>query len=403
MGNDFGHPLDYSNKVRDIKGYTNVYKKGGINNVPMGQGSMSMGVKILQDMKKGEMYVTTNSGKKYVTKNGTLLPDASEIIKSGLNYGRGPAVMISGDPEFPQYSMWSASNTTAGGYEKIVINNKEDLDYAVKRLRKQTGPIESSEYGFAAVNPFLAAPRDLWSGVADFNRSSDKIGEQLLMPVVGSVADEFIPGIGLLLESTGVNKAITNAITQSSENRRKSKIHQSGRNLSYELSSQITDPRLEPAMRSAMLWSMHNAPGKYAKRLASAQTTGSDMRHKLMKMRFVNRHELAHNQSHELGENLARFEKIIPDFNYKGIRKQLNSTMPPKERLALVSKINRQIKSSLLPKMQKLQESALQAEQSPVGLDESIDQPTHSSPSPDDSNIINGDSELKLDNDKNIV
>ena len=141
-------------------------------------------MKILQDLQTSQLYVNTPAGQKvWLTSSGKPLPNAAQLIKQGTNWGVGPAVMISGNPLRPTYSMFSAGDESPGkGYKPITINSMADVKYAMSlnddayNTNKVTDSYlnnkNSGQFGLASVSgPFAPRPRDVWSGVADFNRA----------------------------------------------------------------------------------------------------------------------------------------------------------------------------------------------------------------------------------------
>ena len=267
MGNTLDSPptsfsRNDTNKMQQ-DAWTNTYTGAprgakGVDSVEWGnKGSrLSFGVKIIQDTTTNQLYVTTPAGHKvWLTTNGVPLPNASQLVKFGANFGVGPAVMISGDPLKPTYSMFSASDQSPGkGYKEININSMADVKYAMSLNSDayDTNAITNSylnnknsgQFGEASISgPFAPRPRNIWSGVADFNRASNDIFEKIAIPVAADLIGKVIPGFGFISSALGIQDDLQNALDKAYNTR---KVLNAPTQFQNYMSNRIKDPRLQP-------------------------------------------------------------------------------------------------------------------------------------------------------------
>jgi len=245
-------------------GLTNTYKGApqgatGVDSVDWGnKGSkLSFGVKILQDMGNNQLYVNTNSGVKvFLTSNGKALPNSAQLIKQGQNYGIGPAIMITGVPSAPVYSMFSVTDDdSSDGYKKITINSMADVKYAVtldddaystnEYTNKSLNAKHSGQYGEASIaGPFAPPPRDVWSGVADFNKAIGSIGEKLIIPIAADVIGKVIPGFGIISQITGLQDTLQKGLDKV-WNAPRRQVSSGVSSFQTYMADRIKDPRLQ--------------------------------------------------------------------------------------------------------------------------------------------------------------
>ena len=268
MGNTLNNPptsyssSDPSQMQQDA--WTNTYTadpNAKTDRIPWGnKGSkLAIGVKILQDTTNSQLYVNTAAGQKvYLTQDGKALPNSGNLIKLGLNYGVGPALEISGNPLHPVYTMYSAGDESPGkGYAPITIHNMADVQYAMSlnsdayNTRKVTDTYlnnkNSGQFGLASIaGPFLARPRDVWSGVADFNRASNDIFEKMVIPVAADIIGKVVPGFGIISSVTGLQQDLQNVLDTAYNSSRKFKVDPTTNTFQSYMANQIKDPRLQP-------------------------------------------------------------------------------------------------------------------------------------------------------------
>ena len=131
-------------------GYMATYKQSDPNADSVGYGNqkMQLGVKMLQDVqpgpRQGDLYVVDPNGKRlYFTHDNKPYEAAGAIIKHGVGYGNGPAVMITGSPLQPQYHMFYSKDADMHGptnqWTPIAINNKSDIMTALRQGPHDTG------------------------------------------------------------------------------------------------------------------------------------------------------------------------------------------------------------------------------------------------------------------------
>ena len=136
--------------------------------VPIGAGQVPVGAKILQN-RQNELYVIDGRGNPItLTKNGVPKPNASQLLRSDPNWGKGPTMGFLGSPANPKVVMWTASDMAKSSkFTPVVVNSYDDFYHAMKNQVEGVGSnqILDSDYGQAATDPFIDHPRDVWTGV----------------------------------------------------------------------------------------------------------------------------------------------------------------------------------------------------------------------------------------------
>ena len=145
-------------------GYMATYKQADPNADTMQYGNtkLQFGVKMIQDTdpgpREGDLYVTDPNGKRlYFTHDNKPYPNAGLIIKNGAGYANGPAVMITGSPLQPQYTMFYSKNADLHGptnqWTPIPINSKADVLKAMDQGPQLHGQSRSTRKGPPEVAP----------------------------------------------------------------------------------------------------------------------------------------------------------------------------------------------------------------------------------------------------------
>ena len=220
--------VDYCTKIHDSGvwgGYMSAYRGSNTQTLgkkiggryqdymPIGAGTVSVGAKIMQN-RQNELYVLDGRNNPILlTHNGVPKPNASQLLRSDPNYGKGPTVGFLGSPTQPKIVMWTAHDLSSSKkFTPIVVNSYSDFYHAMANHVEgvQANKTLDSDYGQAAVDPFIDHPTDMWSAVGDFNAAIGKIGSQFVVPVAESFLDDIVPGASLVLDATGASSAITN-------------------------------------------------------------------------------------------------------------------------------------------------------------------------------------------------
>ncbi len=259
MGNALdSKPASYSvtgSKIQALD-FTNTYAQrpnqpgDPTDSVPWGDkgSSVQIGLKIMEDPNK-ELYIMNRAHQKvYITKNQVPLPNAQALCQTGLNYGRGPVMQFMGDPLNPQVYMYTASDMTPGkNFTPMKINNMHDFKEAMTQDNSghDINAKYSGMYGQAAISPFQPLGKDVWSGVADFNRVTNAIGQKMILPVAEEVIGKVIPGFGTFMGVTGLDKELQGGIDGLFDQLHKSRVYQSGTAYDTSLSNTFKDPRLQ--------------------------------------------------------------------------------------------------------------------------------------------------------------
>jgi hypothetical protein len=215
--------------------------------------TVQIGVKILEDENK-ELYIMNRSNQKvYITKGGSPLPNAAALVQTGKNYGRGPCMQFMGDPLNPTIYMYTGSDMSPGqNFAPIKINSMADFKEAMTQDNSghDINAKFSGMYGQAAISPFQPLGKDIWSGVADFNRATNLIGEQLILPMAEEVIGNVIPGFGTAMSLTGLHDDIQKGIDGLFDNLHKSRVYKSGNEYDTSMANVFKDPRLQASFQS---------------------------------------------------------------------------------------------------------------------------------------------------------
>lgn len=363
MGNDLALPTnDEINSGQMIGRWTAGYKQSqaGQDKIKMSGGEISIGAKILQQVtgpKRNELYVINDQGREiYLTNEGKPFPDAAKRVAMARNYERGPAVEFLGDPLHPDVRMFSGDDETAGdhhGWKMQEIRNEADLQFAVKHKLRDTGQIEASRYGFAAVNPFLEKPRDIWSGVADFNRGFDKVAPAILIPVAEGFLDDVVPGASNLLDATGA----TSAMIQGLEDFTKGQYghgqeHEAGSSMAASFSDVLTDPRVEDmyeqVMRNSKKWDRKSNDRSLQTAMNLPDFSNEQKIAKVKALNSGNLRLFVDEQSKELLKSSSLLKAHLgnrTDFNFDNLAAGLQAAQDDTERLRVLQFMSGEIKS----------------------------------------------------------
>ena len=212
-----GKPWVYSG------GYMATYKQNDPNadTVQYGNTKMQLGVKMVQDVEpgphEGDMYVTDPNGKRlYFTHDDKPYPNAGLIIRNGAGYGAGPAVMITGSPLQPQYHMFYSQEADMHGptneWTPLEINNKGDIMKALAQGPHGTGGKYANFYGDASINPFFKEGRNAWTDINQAEHTFATIVSKIALPLAETALDNFVPGLSLIMQATGLNDKIQGGI-----------------------------------------------------------------------------------------------------------------------------------------------------------------------------------------------
>ena len=221
----------------------------------LGGGEVQLGVKVLQDMSNGQLFTKAPTGEKIYLSEGNpprFLPSAARLLEKGSNYGRGPAIFITGSPLGPKVTMFSSSDMTEDRqYQPIRINNMKDFEFAMEsgHSREDFSGKYAGYRGQAAVNPFLQRGSDFQSALADAGRFVVHNIFKAYAQIPKMIMDEVLPLSGTILGGiTGATGGLENladrAATSLTTPSLTEKTYISG-NYDPNMANLIQDPRLE--------------------------------------------------------------------------------------------------------------------------------------------------------------
>ena len=331
--------------------------------IPLGGGSVQMGVKVLQDMTTGQLYTRTPSGEKLFLSSGNppqFLQNAAELLAQGTDYGRGPAVFITGSPLGPKVTMFASSDMSEDKhYQPIRINNLKDFAYA---MQSGHDPADiSGKYagwrGQSAINPFLQRGGDFQSAIADAGRFIVKNVFEAYAKIPQMIMDDVLPMSGTLLGTvTGGTDALVSLADRAASSlttpELTEKTYVSG-DYDPAMANKIHDPRLQGYFRhiQAQNFQYPNAP----QFTEFPQDTNQQMITKGRLMAKENAEHYLRQQTEIVSNNMLAVNKRFAnsqDENLRqltaGLRRSTNSA----EKLRVIQFFQKRLKQHVLPRVQ---------------------------------------------------
>ena len=352
--------------------------------IPIGGGSLEIGAKILEDVfeRPGEMYVMSQHGKKkiWLTEGGVYKPDVSRLIRKADAYKAGPTIAILGTPSNPRYLMWAATDETEGeDWKPVEMKSYQDIMHYLEIGHSGLDPGKfAGSYGSLGVDIFENKPSDIWTGVADFNRTTNAFA----LPVMDMVLDEFTGGMGsLFLQVTGIQDKIGEELDKvAAANEDISKGYTSNVTKTDDnMADFITDPRLEPYFDAVKKQSAHNASqypqtdnGKEINKIVTRFHEGTPKwrMKKLRKLEEANLNLTGDVQMQTLVSTVAKLKEVVPDYDWQSIQNDMKTASSSADKIQMVEKYGAEIQNNVMPllqqkmyeQQQQQQQQALQAQ-----------------------------------------
>ena len=345
-------------------GYMATYKQDDPNadSIQYGNTKMQFGVKMLQDVsgpRQGDLYVVDPNGKRlYFTHDSKPYPNAGLIIKHGAGYGNGPAVMITGSPLQPQYHMFYSKEADMHGptneWTPLEINNKSDIMTALHQGPHGTAGKYANYYGDASVNPFGAKEgRNAWTDINQAEHTFAMIVSKIALPIAETALDSFIPGASLVMQATGLNKAIQGGI----DNMMAPPAPLPSGPFDPQISNMIKDPRLDSYLQQVQDQS-HQFIAKYGDSgyQASQGLAATTPQQQIIKARQIaeeNQNLYVQSQVQSMQDNITQLKKILPQNSgadiFKNIETGLGLAQTNQQKINVLTHFGSQIQSQLLP------------------------------------------------------
>lgn len=365
-------PTAYSRDVHHARTYGDYMQTYTQNrktdSFAFGSHKMGIGVKILQDVdtaKKGELYVNTPGGRKYITYKGNLAPYASDYLKLSPDYGNGPAVLISGDPLNPKYTMFYAKGGDrhqGDDWTAKQVTSLEDVRAAITEGdmggRYTTKGKFSNYYGQAAIDPFgLKEGRNADTALNDFGQGVNKVLQVAAIPLAETALDEVVPFASNLLQAAGVNDALQQAVDALSTS------HWTPPpvgTLQPGLVNAIKDPRLASYARQvgdqSQQFVAKYGPGDYKGISSMAADTPSQIISKARAQSKENLSLYTHHQVNEMQSTVEQLKKLLPPGTgselFANIQTGLDLAQTDQQRLNVIGHFSKQIGEQLMPALQ---------------------------------------------------
>ena len=389
MGNTLdSKPQKYSDQQNrpttygGISGYMATYHQhdASADHIQYGKTQLQFGVKILQDVdpgpKQGELYVTNPSGKRlYITYHGQVAPYAADYLKQAKDYGNGPAIMITGSPTNPQYHMF----TVQGGdyhkqgvsWEPVPVNNEKDIVAAMTQGGVSSKIIgkDANMYGNASINPWgVKAGSDMFTTGQAIGNFLNKAIQTFAVPVVDTVADDFVPMGSQIMHYTGADKLLQagiNALAKQPD------VTQTPSAFDPALSNLVKDPRLPQYLQNVQNQSQQFAhkygARDYQQAMAMPSGTPQQMLAKARELQQENQDLYVQGQVTELQHTSTELQKMLPNADpqiFKDIETGLSTARNNQQKLNVIEHFSKQIQSNLLPLLQSGTPSAAPQQQS---------------------------------------
>ena len=416
MGNVLtSRPTDFSvnapQKVMDDS-YLQTYKQrpNTVNDptdvIPWGSGKSTVqtGVKIIQSMQNGQLYVTTPEGQQVFLTQGTPptpLGNASQLVSQGQNYGRGPAVMLTNSPLNPTITMFSSTDSTADRhYQPVVVNNMADFTHAMEQnqeQRDQSSGAFSGWRGQAAINPFLERGNDFFSGLADAGRFLGSVVTQFAVPALEMGMDELIPMSGTAFGALGLDSGLQKGMDNLNQLLIHGEQYKSAVTRDPALSNLISDPRLPSFFKQVQSQNQALAQ-QYGGNTFSKlpEETPQQMVAKGQQMFQENQNTVVQQQANQLSNLMTNMKKTLgtkTNFDFDAMSQGLAIATNNQARMNVMNHFSQELKQKVLPLLQK--QSAV-ADSPPVVPRNTVQQDTSLNAGPSfarRADVINGDYE----------
>ena len=345
-------------------GYMATYKQNNPNadSIQYGNTRMQFGVKMVQDVsgpRAGDMYVTDPNGKRlYFTKDGVVNPNAGLIIKHGAGYGNGPAVMITGSPLKPQYHMFYSKDADMHGptneWTPLEINSKGDIMKALDQGPHGTGGKYANFYGDASVNPFgTKEGRNAWTDINQAEHTFATIVSKIALPIAETALDSFVPGASMIMEATGLNKAIQGGI----DNLMAPPAEVPSGPFDPQISNMIKDPRLPQYLKqvqdqSEQYIAKYGASGYQASQGLAASTPQQQIE-KARQIAQENESLYVQSQVQTMQNSIEKLKSMLPEGAgsqiFSNIDTGLGLAQTDQQKLNVLNHFSGEIQNQLLP------------------------------------------------------
>ena len=363
MGIDESKPENYNAFTMHKHDFMQTYKADDEitgDYIPLGSGQVQIGAKILQDINSGELYITDKKGKKWdITEKGKYRKSAKDIMLRAVNYGKGPALFIIGNPAHPKMLMANATDLDKGKWWTMVpVNNLKDMQHALRAGNEATNQGSSEKYyGQAAKNPFLHHGTDIWGAAGDITRATNAVGQAIGTKLLGAVADKVIPGVSLAMEASGINDAIQAVFDAAS---RTGDRYEYGHEYENNLADAIHDPRLpeyfEQVRQTAIQNNARFPNETLRKGLSMSSGSNSDMMFQIRKLQDGNRDAYADSQVASLIQTSDKLKKMLggeAGINWFRMSVNLNKASSTEEKMKIVKDYQKIINDRALPVLQR--------------------------------------------------
>ena len=341
------------------------YKQNQANadSMQYGDTKLQFGVKLVQDTdpgpRQGDLYVTDPNGKRlYFTHDNKPYPQAALIIQHGQGFGNGPAVMITGSPLQPQYTMFTSKNADLHGptnqWTPVPINNKADILKAMAQGPHGTGGKYANMYGDASIDPFGAAEgRNAWTDINQVEHTIATVIGQVALPIAETALDSFLPGSSLLLQATGINKAIQGGI----DSMMAPPAEVPSGPFDPQISNMIKDPRLPGYLQqvqdqSQQYIAKYGATGYQASQ-GLAVSTPQQQIEKARDIAQENQDLYVQSQVQSMQDTVAALQKILPQGSgsaiFRNITTGLSLAQTNEQKLNVLNHFGGEIQKQLLP------------------------------------------------------
>ena len=331
--------------------------------LPLGGGTVQMGVKVLQDMSTGQLYTKTPTGERLFLSAGNppqFLANAANLIAQGSDYGRGPAVFITGSPLGPKVTMFASSDMTEDKhYQPIRINNMKDFEYAMESGHDAADI--SGKYagwrGQSAINPFIERGGDFQSAIADAGRFIVHNVFKAYAKIPQMIMDDVLPMSGTIIgTATGATEALENladrAATSLTTPELTEKTYMSG-DYDDNMANLIRDPRLERYFKhiQAQNFQYPNAP----QFTEFPQDTHQQMITKGRLMAKENAEHYLRQQTEIVSNNMLAVNKRFAnsqDENLRQLTAGLRRSTNNAAKLNVIQYFQKRLKQHVLPRVQ---------------------------------------------------
>ena len=236
----------------------------------------------------------------------------------------------------------------------LEINNKGDIMKALDQGPHGTGGKYANFYGDASVNPFgTKEGRNAWTDINQAEHTFATIVSKIALPIAETALDSFVPGASVIMEATGLNKAIQGGI----DNLMAPPAEVPSGPFDPQISNMIKDPRLPQYLKqvqdqSEQYIAKYGASGYQASQGLAASTP----QQQIEKARLIaqeNESLYVQSQVQTMQNSIEKLKSMLPEGAgsqiFSNIDTGLGLAQTDQQKLNVLNHFSGEIQNQLLP------------------------------------------------------